>query len=151
MICNFYSKIKGRLPYNAKFFQKIITAASCQLKLKKDWEITVLLVGDQEIKNLNKKFRHKNKITDVLSFSQKEGTPMILPAQVKDYLGDIVISYPQIKRQAKKFQQAPERELALILIHGLLHLLGYNDETQKGAQQMARLQDNILPKIYDQN
>ena len=148
MICNFYSKIKGKPPYNSLFIKEIITAISRQLKLKKNWEITVLLVGDQEIKKLNKKFRHKNKITDVLSFSQKEGGIMILPAEVKNYLGDIIISYPQIKRQAKKFKQPQKKEFALILIHGLLHLLGYNDETQSGAKQMARLQDKILNKIY---
>ena len=55
-------------------------------KIKTDWEVTVLLVSPQYIKKLNQKYRHKNKVTDVLSFSQKEGSKLILPGQKTTYL-----------------------------------------------------------------
>ncbi|OGY42650.1 MAG: rRNA maturation RNase YbeY [Candidatus Buchananbacteria bacterium RBG_13_36_9] len=114
---------------------------------KAGWELTVLIVNDKKIKSLNKKFRNKNKVTDVLSFSQREGETFNLPAEGRNYLGDIVISWPQVKRQAKKFGQLPKKELELLIIHGFLHLLGYDDKTLKGWRQMERWQKKILLNI----
>jgi len=149
MKINFYSEIKKAVPFRKKFIHKIISRAIKELKIKQDFELTILLVNDKKIKELNKKYRKRNKVTDVLSFSQKEGEKLVLPNQIKNYLGDIVISFLQIKRQAKKFENTLEKEFTLILIHGFLHLLGYNDETKAGDLKMKKLQNKILAKIYD--
>jgi probable rRNA maturation factor len=108
----------------------------------------VLIVGDQKIKTLNRKFRHKDKVTDVLSFSQKEGQKIVLPSAYSQYLGDIMICLPQVKRQAEKFGHSLKWEFSLLLIHGLLHLLGYNDQTDAQYQKMKVIQDKILMQNY---
>jgi probable rRNA maturation factor len=148
MQCNFYSLVKKPANLSALKVSKIIKVAADGLKLKADWEVTVLLVSPQYIKKLNQKYRHKNKVTDVLSFSQKEGLKLILPGQKIQYLGDIILCYAQIKNQAKLFRHSVENEFALLLIHGFLHLLGYEDETDEQYQKMAIIQDRILTKIY---
>ena len=147
MICNYYSTIKAKFPFSQTLIKKIISLIAQELKLKKNFEITVLLVGDKKIRVLNKKYRQKDKITDVLAFSPKEGKQFIVPEAV-NYLGEIFICYPQLKRQAKKFGQTIEKEFALLLIHGFLHLVGYDDQKVKDYQLMKQMQDKIFFKIY---
>ncbi|MCX6745572.1 MAG: rRNA maturation RNase YbeY [Candidatus Parcubacteria bacterium] len=149
MIINIYNKAKKKLPFNKKKIKKIITKAALILKVKQNLELTVLIVNNQEIKKLNKKFRHKNKVTDVLSFGQKEGRQLILPPEGKNYLGDIIIAYAQVKRQAKALKTSGKKEFGLILVHGFLHLLGYEDESQASNLKMQKKQDYILAKIND--
>jgi len=147
MTINFYSKLKGSLPFKQKWLAQIINKAVSQLKIKKELEITVLLVGDKEIRTLNKKYRQQDKVTDVLSFSQQEGLALVLPEPAQRYLGDIVISYPQVRRQAKLFRHSLAEEFSLLLIHGFLHLLGYDDDTRAHYLKMHKLQEKILSKI----
>jgi len=149
MIINFIVKLKDKPQIKQKFLQKIIRQTVLELKFKKKFGLTVLLVGDKQIKDLNKKYRQKNEITDVLSFSQKEGDGFPLPQKEKNYLGEIIICYPQLKRQAKLFKQTEEKEFALLLIHGFLHLLGLDDQTRSGYKKMEKLQTKILARIYD--
>jgi probable rRNA maturation factor len=104
-------------------------------------EISVLLCDDDEIHALNRDFRGHDKPTDVLSFVSD--TP--LPDGTR-LLGDIVISLPTALRQARA-RRAPVRdEVALLFVHGLLHLLGHEDETDSGAERMERAQDSILAR-----
>ncbi len=148
MVCNFYNKSKSKTPFNQAFVEKNISRAAAELKIFKDFELTVLLVGDKKIRSLNKKYKNKDKITDVLAFSQKEGQELILPETENNYLGDIFICYPQAKRQAKNYGQSLKREFSLLLIHGFLHLLGYGDEKKADYLKMKKLQDKIMNKIY---
>lgn len=126
-----------------------IKKALNELKAKQNFELTVLIVGDKEIRALNKKYRRKDKITDVLSFGQRGGGKIVLPKEKNLYLGDIIICYPQIKRQAEKFNHTSAEEFSLLLLHGFLHLMGYNDETQKDWLKMEKIQNKIFSKIYD--
>jgi probable rRNA maturation factor len=94
---------------------------------KKDWprcELSVLITDDPEIKKLNRYYRKRNRATDVLSFVQ-------LGKKSKDpkeplLLGDVVISAQTAKRQAKERKHSIEKELVFLLIHGILHLFGYD-------------------------
>lgn len=92
-------------------------------------EVSLVLVGDQRIRCLNNLYRHKDKITDVLSFNSDE------PGQ----LGEIIIDYQQIVRQAKRFGNSTWRELIFITTHGILHLLGHDDVDEAGWQVMERI------------
>ncbi|HNW55526.1 MAG TPA: rRNA maturation RNase YbeY [bacterium] len=95
----------------------------------RDGEISLVLVGDQRIRHLNRLYRHKDKVTDVLSFcSDDEGQ-----------LGEIIIDYQQIVRQAKCFGNSVWRELIFITTHGILHLLGYDDIDEAGWQEMEKI------------
>jgi len=149
MLLSYYIQLKTKRPFSQKNLKKIISQTAKELKFKKKFGLSVLLVGDKQIKDLNKKYRHKNKITDVLSFSQKEGDIFPLSPKERDYLGEIIICYPQVKRQAKFFNQTIEKEFALLLIHGFLHLLGFDDQTSSGYKKMENLQNKILARIYD--
>ncbi|MFH1427056.1 MAG: rRNA maturation RNase YbeY [Patescibacteria group bacterium] len=99
-------------------------------------EISIAIVGDQAIKKLNKKYLGKNQVTDVLAFPGEE-----------NYLGEIIINYSQIKKQAKEYNNTIKKELIHILIHGLLHLAGYSDKSKKGQEEMDKLTKNFIKKL----
>jgi probable rRNA maturation factor len=111
-------KVKG---VESKLLSKIAHRALEVLGLSKV-ELSIALVSDAQIKRLNKLYRNKNKPTDVLSFpiSEKVNGWLIL--------GDIVISVDTARRQAKEFGHSLEEELKRLLVHGLVHLLGYDHE-----------------------
>ena len=113
------------------FLQKVAKGVFKSIRLREIKEISVAIVGDSKIKNLNKKYRRRDKITDVLAF---------------DY-GEIFICLPQAKRQAKKLGHSLKNELATLLIHGILHLAGYRDETSEDRERMTKIQENIWRKI----
>jgi len=114
-----------------KFLEKVAEKTAKELKLKKFDEISIVIVGDAKIKELNKKYRKKNQVTDVLAF---------------DY-GEIFICLPQAKRQANKLSHSLKKELGTLLIHGILHLAGYDDKTKKDYNKMMRAQEKIWQKI----
>ncbi|PIQ96983.1 MAG: rRNA maturation RNase YbeY [Nitrospinae bacterium CG11_big_fil_rev_8_21_14_0_20_56_8] len=91
-------------------------------------EISILLVDDAGIRELNRRFRKLNKPTDVLSFPQYEGAP---PSPSTGPLGDIVVSIETADRQAREHGLSLIEEIVLLLIHGVLHLLGYDHERSK--------------------
>lgn len=90
----------------------------------------VRFVGDREMRRVNRQFRHYDKTTDVLSFPGDE-----------DHLGDILISVPTARRQAETAGHSVDRELKTLLLHGVLHCLGYDHETDQG--EMERLERKL--------
>jgi len=104
-----------------------------KIKNKEKFDVSIAFISDSEMRKLNKRYRGIDKTTDVLSFSGEE-----------KFLGEIIISYAQIKRQAKELGNKPKDELIFILVHGLLHLLGYDDKTEKGRLEMIRLGDEFI-------
>lgn len=129
-----------------KFFRTILDTGIKELKIKdKKVEISLNLVGEAKIKGLNKKYRGKNQITDVLSFPldeaglQKYG---ILP------LGDIFICLSFAVKEAERRGISLKQELAWLTTHGFLHLLGYDHERSKReVDKMFRLENKILSKL----
>ena len=104
-------------------------------KIKKK-NLSIAFIGDVLMKRINKEYRKKDKITDVLSFRDSG-----------DSFGEVLINYAQIKRQAKKHKQAAKSELIFILIHGLLHLKGYNDNTEREAKHMEALGNKFILQL----
>jgi len=99
--------------------------------------LSLAFVGKEEIKSLNKKFRKKNKETDVLSFALSE----------KNYLGEIIICPEVVKENAKENGIPAERELLKVFIHGILHLCGYDHEkSEKEAKLMEAREEFYLNK-----
>lgn len=110
-------------------------------------EMSVRITSDEEIHNLNRKYRHVDRPTDVLSFRYLEddddpeaGFPHDWPAQ----LGEVVISYPYAERQAAELGHSVAMELAWLTIHGTLQILGYSHETDSKAEQMEALERSAL-------
>ena len=107
--------------------------------------LTLHLCDDAEIKALNRKFRHKNKATDVLSFEQ-----LTMPNDPfsEQLLGDIVISVETAKRQAERGGHAFSDELVVLFVHGLFHLLGYDHERgEEDARMQAEAELFVLSEI----
>lgn len=111
-------------------------------KIKKSGQVSVHLVSIPEIKKLNKKFRGLDKVTDVLSFSMREGDQ--IPAVNEEDWGDIFICPQQIKKQAKENKVSFRNELARMIIHGLLHLDGHDHHEPQAARKMFNLQEKLV-------
>jgi probable rRNA maturation factor len=105
-------------------------------------ELSVVLTGDGEMRRLNRAYRGKDRTTDVLSFPLLEGKRLASGGRLP--LGDVVVSLPQAGRQAKARGAALGDELALLLIHGILHLLGYDHATRREQKRMFGLQGRLL-------
>ena len=129
------TKIKNPNLYLKKKIKKLATIKSLK---KKNFHFTLLLTNKTIIKRLNKKFRKKNKETDVLSFPIKSHLN-------KNYKGDIAICYEIINLRSKKTNF--NIEFDKMWIHGLLHLLGYNHVKLKDYKQMLRQEQNILKRV----
>src|SRR5262249_41954955 len=104
-------------------------------------EVSVLLCGDARMRSLNARFRGKDRTTDVLSFA---AVPEIR-ADGRRPLGDIVVSVPQASRQARGAGHALAQEIRLLLLHGYLHLLGYDHEVDDGT--MRRLESRLAQRL----
>ncbi|MFM7320442.1 MAG: rRNA maturation RNase YbeY [Armatimonadota bacterium] len=107
-------------------------------------EISAVLVGDEAIRVLNLRWRGKDKPTDVLSWPISGEDEPLGPL-----LGDIVVSVDTAGRQAAARGWTVEEELALLFVHGALHLLGHEDDTEAGAESMRRIERRILGKPLD--
>jgi len=99
-------------------------------------EIAVLLTGDRRIRELNARYRHKDRPTDVLSFVGPGG---------EEGLGDIVISVPTARRNARGAGRSLRAELDVLVLHGFLHVLGYDHETDDGT--MSRLERRLRRRL----
>lgn len=107
-----------------------------QFKLKQ--EISLSLLTTAEIKKLNKVYRRKDKVTDVLSFSLAE----------RELLGEVLICVDQASKQAKARGHNLTKEIQILTIHGILHLLGYDHEASQLAwQKQLKMEANILKKM----
>lgn len=96
-------------------------------------DISLVLVGDEKIREINKEYRQKNKVTDVLSFEE---------------LNEIFISLPQAKRQAKRLRHSLNCELTRLFVHGIVHLAGFEHErSKKEAREMTKIENKILEKV----
>ncbi|MFQ5989410.1 MAG: rRNA maturation RNase YbeY [Candidatus Methylomirabilales bacterium] len=103
-------------------------------------EVSVVLVDDRAIRRLNRLYLNHDRPTDVLAFPQQQG----LPSPQPHLLGDVVISVETAARQAKAHGHSLAQELAMLLIHGILHLLGYDDSTPATRRRMWAEQARLL-------
>ena len=110
---------------------KILKKESSSRYFKKN-DLSIALVAPFEIKELNKRYRKKNRPTDVLSFQDKESW------------GEIIICPVEVKKNAKKFNSNFKKELSRVLIHGVLHLLGYDHKKVKEEEKMNKKEEYYL-------
>lgn len=106
-------------------------------KIKK-YNISIIFTSDIHVSDLKKEFFSKNQWTDVISFPMNEDNNTIE--------GEVYISMPTAKENAKKYNQTHEKEVARLIIHGSLHLLGYTDHTLKQKKEMSKLEEVFLNK-----
>ena len=108
-------------------------------QVERPCRLSIVITDDDEIHALNRDYRQVDRPTDVLSFAAMEDDGFIGPPDETPYLGDIIISFPTAARQAPEHGHSASAELALLVVHGVLHLLGYDHgEAHEQAQMWAR-------------
>ena len=134
-----------------EFLRKIVIAVLEGEKIGTEVELSIAFLGPRRMRNLNRRYRRKNRVTDVLAFPESEivfEKFKAEPFQKIKGLGEIVICLRKVKKNAKRFSTSFEKELATCLIHGLLHLLGYKHERGGDeAKKMEAKQNYYLKKI----
>ena len=126
------------------FFNKICKSFPKKFKFpKKKIYLTLLLSNNKRIKRLNKKFRNKNKSTDILSFKFNES-----PKNLKEvYLGDIIISFNYINKPRNLSKYDFKEKVCKIFIHGFLHLLGFDHIKEKDYKMMLKEEQKIFKSV----
>ncbi|MBI4239779.1 rRNA maturation RNase YbeY [Candidatus Uhrbacteria bacterium] len=120
------------------WYTKIISFVEEILVSRKKIDFTIIIVGDAAIKKLHSVYLKRPKVTDVLSFCYPaEGNE-------KRDQGELFISFPQTRRQAKKYKTSLSQEMARLVIHGALHVYGYDHKTPKERKAMFSLAKNIF-------
>ena len=146
-----------------KFFKSIAEKCLKNTEVKdKQIEISLAIVGNNRMRRLNKMYRGKNRVTDVLSFGDKSVLQFLQKAFPKlkkneiveerfvqppdkiKRLGEVIICYPQAKKQARRLSHSLEEELTILFVHGILHLLGYEHEEDEQREKMQKLEKKIL-------
>ncbi|MBT4277453.1 rRNA maturation RNase YbeY [Candidatus Falkowbacteria bacterium] len=118
------------------FFNNIIKTSFKILKIKKA-NVSIAIVKEEDIKKANKIYRHKDKVTDVLSFIYEKN-----PLE-----GEILLCYKKVSEQAKEKGHSLNQETKILLIHGLVHLVGYDHKKKRQANEMKQIEAMILKKI----
>ena len=140
---SWHKKIKNPKKYFNKKLKKILKIV--KFFRGKNITFTILLTGSLNMKKLNKKFRNKNKATDVLSFPFLPLSNLKFTKQKNFYIGDIAISYEIINSRSKKDNFL--LEFNKVWVHGLLHLIGYNHVQNKDYFKMNKIEKKILNSI----
>ncbi len=145
MRVTFYSLPKR---FNKAFFRKVVA-----ITLKKENRLkaamAIVFLNRNQIEKLNFSYRGEKGPTDVLSFSSKAE---LFPKEDKDYLGELAVCLSCIEENARKFKQPLKKELARVLIHGILHLLGYNhgrDKTMIAKQEAYLSLISLIHQFHD--
>ncbi|MFI3260148.1 MAG: rRNA maturation RNase YbeY [bacterium] len=124
-----------------KIINKIIKKVLKKEKVKKAL-FTIIFVDDTEIQRINKEYRNKDSVTDVISFALNDNNDNF--KSKINVLGDIYISIPKMQAQAKEYGHTEVRELSFLIVHGLLHLLGYDHIEKEDEIEMFRKQEEVL-------
>lgn len=134
---------RTQAPLDKKYLRQIINKASRLLKIPlKSIEISLGVVAGPEMRRLNKQYKGHNRLTDVLSYplssltGKKSDRPKLS--------GEIIICYPRALSQARCLEHSVKKELAILFLHGFLHLLGYDHRDRKEAGRMNELIEKIL-------
>lgn len=115
-------------------------------KKNKNFEVGLAFVSKSTIKKLNRQYRHKDSVTDVLSFDVG-GPPEFIQEKGRQYIGDIIICPDQAKKQAQEFKCSLQKEIERLFVHGLLHLFGYEHKKENEAKKMEKMAMSILEKL----
>ncbi len=137
------TNLQNKIAVETGFIRDVVSEALRIQGYRDPPDVSVALVDDTYIRMLNREYRGVDQPTDVLAFPMDPDEC----AHGEPALGDIVISLERARDQARQFKHPLRREVALLAVHGLLHLLGYEDETETGASAMWSKQKELLDRI----
>lgn len=147
-----YDDTKNVPEEKIKLIEDVLNFAGSYLKLPENTEMSVTLMDNEHIHEINKKYRGVDKPTDVISFAIEEEdpdeVPIILPEDeefdIPKNIGDIMVSMDKVKEQAEYLGHSEDRELGFLVVHGFLHLNGYDHMKEEDEKEMFGLQREIL-------
>ena len=147
-----YDDTKNVPEEKIKLIEDVLNFAGSYLKLPENTEMSVTLMDNEHIHEINKKYRGVDKPTDVISFAIEEDdpdeVPIILPEDeefdIRKNIGDIMVSMDKVKEQAEYLGHSEDRELGFLVVHGFLHLNGYDHMKEEDEKEMFGLQREIL-------
>ncbi len=128
---------------NYEYLDELLQYAIKKLNIKSSI-FDIIFIDDEAMHKLNKEYRGVDRSTDVLSFALNDNLRV---NTVINSLGDIFISIPKMKEQAKEYEHSERRELSFLVLHGLLHLLGYDHMKEEDEKTMFALQREILDEL----
>lgn len=135
MIINLYNNLEEEIKFD---YEGIIN--TFEKGLEEEKEVSLILVSLEEIHRMNKEYRGLDRPTDVISFEETD-------EEDENYLGDIFICIDKVYEQAKSYEHSNEREFAFLLLHGILHLSGYDHIEKEDEIVMFKKQDELLEKL----
>ena len=134
----------------ADWIEDLLNVAAKKLSVEKNAEVSITVVSNEKIREINREYRDKDKVTDVISFAIEDDEDDLLKEfdmegiTIPRDLGDIFISYDKAVEQAEEYGHSVERELGSLMVHGFLHLNGYDHMTDEDEKRMFALQEEIL-------
>lgn len=137
---------------NEAWAREVVVTTLATAGIGTSTEIGLVIAGDETVHELNRSYRGIDDTTDVLSFAlceegDREAEGFVMPPDETLHLGEIIISYPRAELQAGEQHHTLERELALLIAHGALHLLGYDHIEPEGEQRMRAIEARVLAEI----
>jgi probable rRNA maturation factor len=135
-----------------EWLRKVVETTLASAEVGETVDIGLVVASDDTVHNLNRRYRGVNASTDVLAFAMSEtGIDRIekfaLPPDNILHLGEVIVSYHQAQRQAEEQRHSFERELALLVAHGVLHLLGYDHEEPAAERHMRAMEAKVMDAI----
>jgi probable rRNA maturation factor len=142
MACNIYTTVKR--PGVSKLHIRAVIKTTLSKLGEPDLDVSVHCVGNTKMRTLNRIFRGSDRPTDVLSFPTEDK----IHGEISEDAGDIFLCTAYIRSQAKRFDVTFQEEIDRMLVHGVLHLRGYDHVTKKQANKMFTLQESVLEVIH---
>jgi probable rRNA maturation factor len=134
---------------NHQHLNEVVLSALNQEASDETWTLGLLITNDENIRRLNAQYRGEDSFTDVLAFaSGKDSDGFVSPPCTPPHLGDIAISYPRAVAQAAQYGHSTAEELDRLVVHGVLHLLGYDDQTRVQRKAMWARQESIVRAFH---
>jgi len=139
-----------------KWLRRLVRESLGAHGLQTQVELSLLITDDATVRELNRTYRGKDKTTDVLSFALEvdrrgdAAAGFVMPPGEIVHLGEVIVSYPKAAEQAAERNHAVEDELALLVVHGVLHLLGYDHDKPAREREMRSLEQRVLSAVQGQ-
>ena len=142
----------SELPNEEKLIKEVVSRVLEEEKVLPEVDVYITLTNNEEIHKINKEYRDVDRPTDVLSFpmyerDEIEGLKNDTDDEIEKILGDIIVSIEKVREQAEEYGHSFERELAYLVTHGMLHLLGYDHMIEEEKAVMRKREEEILETL----
>lgn len=134
-----------------KLIRRATSLVAEKVNLRSEAEVTISIIGDRKMRQLNNQFRGHDQTTNVLSFTatEVEKIPHFkTPDSQISYFGDVAVSYPVALQEAMKENVLVDQRIAFLVVHGLLHLFAYDHEKSDDAKIMENLEDEVMTSLH---